>query len=154
HIRSRTMHPEPVNLRPRLSHRVPAPRHCLRCVVTRMVRSTAIPLLILAGMVMTPTDVVAGSITYNVVNYPTLQDGFTVSGTITTNGAIGTLLSGTDITSWDITIAKGDMLVEKFDPSDSSNTSTNFDATPYAITVSTTPDNVGFIDDLKLGSIS
>jgi len=57
------------------------------CGVTRRVRSTALSLLILVAISLIPTEVGADSITYNVVNYPALQNGFTVSGTITTNGA-------------------------------------------------------------------
>ena len=95
------MRPDPDTMGPRRSHRKPPPRRSLRCGVTRMVRSTAIPLLILAAISQTPPEVGAASITYDVVNYPTLQNGYTVSGTITTNGATGTSLPGSDITSWD-----------------------------------------------------
>ena len=71
------------------------------CGVTRRARSTALPLLILVAISLIPTEVGADSITYNVVNYPALQNGYTVSGTITTNGAIGTALPSTDIMSWE-----------------------------------------------------
>jgi hypothetical protein len=64
-----------------------------------MVRSTAIQLLILTGMALTSTEVGAGPIMYSVVNYPRFQNGYTVSGTITTNGATGFHLPGSDITS-------------------------------------------------------
>jgi hypothetical protein len=46
------------------------------------------------------------SIVYNVVDYPALQNGYTVSGTITTNGSIGTHLPAMDITAWNITVSK------------------------------------------------
>ena len=59
------------------------------------------------------------SITYNVVNYPALQNGFTVSGTITTNGATGTDLPTNDITSWDITITQASTTILTFNPSNS-----------------------------------
>ena len=48
----------------------------------------------------------AGSITYNIVDMPADQNGFTVSGTITTDGVIGNL-ANSDITSWSVTISQG-----------------------------------------------
>jgi hypothetical protein len=54
-----------------------------------MVRSIAIPLLILAAISLTPTGVSAASVTYDVVNIPAAQYGSTISGTITTHGASG-----------------------------------------------------------------
>jgi hypothetical protein len=110
-----------------------------------MVRSTAIPLLILAGMALTKTEVGAASITYSIVNYPTLQNGYTVSGTITTNGATGTFLPGTDITSWDISITKGTTTVVTLTPTDSFNLSNAFDATTTSITAATPFDTVEFV---------
>jgi PEP-CTERM motif len=44
-----------------------------------------------------------GSITYNIQNYAALQDGYTLSGTITTDGTIGTLTSA-DITAFSISV--------------------------------------------------
>jgi hypothetical protein len=41
----------------------------------------------------------AGSIVYNIANYANYQNGYTLSGTITTDGTIGTLTSA-DITAW------------------------------------------------------
>jgi hypothetical protein len=49
----------------------------------------------------------AGNITYNLVNYPADQDGFSLSGQITTDGMVGTL-SGTDVQSWSVTLRKAD----------------------------------------------
>jgi hypothetical protein len=126
------------------SPREPSPRRFLRCGVARMVRSTAIPLLILAGMTLTPTEVGAGSITYNVVDYPTLQNGYTVSGTITTNGATGAALPGTDITAWDITITMGSTTIFTLTPSNSINFTSTFDATTTAITAATLSDRILF----------
>jgi len=100
-----------------------------------MVRSTAIPLLILAGISQTPTGVGAASITYDVVNYPTLQNGYTVTGTITTNGAIGLTLPATDITSWAITITKGTTRIAEFDPTNTTNLTNAFGASLSAITL-------------------
>jgi len=67
-------------------------------------RSLVILLLTLTALAFRPAEVAAGSITYNVVNYPDLQNGNTVTGTITTDGATGSNLPGTDITLWNITI--------------------------------------------------
>ena len=110
-----------------------------------MVRYTAVPLLILARMALTPTEISAASITYSIVNYPTLQNGYTVSGTITTNGATGTFLPGTDITSWDISITKGTTTVVTLTPTESFNLSNAFDATTTSITVATPFDTVEFV---------
>jgi len=52
-----------------------------------------------------PPAVLAGSTTYNLVNHPDYQDGWTLSGTITTDGTIG-LLQSSDITSWTWTVTK------------------------------------------------
>jgi hypothetical protein len=100
-----------------------------------MVRSTAIPLLILAGMALTPTEVGAASITYSIVNYPKLQNGYTVTGTITTNGTTGTQLPTTDITSWDITISLGTIQVVHFTPTNFIIPDSTFDATTTTIMV-------------------
>jgi hypothetical protein len=48
----------------------------------------------------------AASITYDLVNYPALQNGYTLSGTITTDGTIGTLTSS-NILAWQYTAANG-----------------------------------------------
>lgn len=53
-----------------------------------------------------PSAVLAGSTTYNILNYPALQNGWTVSGTITTDGFIGDI-NQTDIKSWTWTITSG-----------------------------------------------
>jgi hypothetical protein len=111
------------------------------CGLTRRVRSTAIPLLILAGTALTPTEVSADLITYNVVNYPTLQNGFTVTGTITTDGSTGSALPGSDITAWNIVISNGLGVVTIINPSDSANLSGTFDASPSTISVGSKTNN-------------
>jgi hypothetical protein len=115
------------------------------CGVTRRVRPTALSHLILVAIALIPTEVGAGSITYNVVNYPDLQNGYTVSGTITTNGATGTFLPGTDITSWDISITTGTTTVVTLTPSDSFSISNAFDATTTSISAATPFDTVEFV---------
>ncbi|MGO9923499.1 MAG: PEP-CTERM sorting domain-containing protein [Isosphaeraceae bacterium] len=65
-------------------------------------------LLALLSLVLTfcpAADLMSASITYNLQSYPTQQSGLTLSGTITTDGAIGTSLSSADITNWDIIIS-------------------------------------------------
>jgi hypothetical protein len=47
----------------------------------------------------------AGSITYDILDMPADQNGFAVSGTITTDGVIGNL-ANSDITSWSVTISQ------------------------------------------------
>ena len=46
-------------------------------------------------------------ITYNLVNYPLLQDGATLTGTITTDGTTGGNLPGSIIQSWQLTVTGG-----------------------------------------------
>jgi hypothetical protein len=101
------------------------------------VRSTALPLLILVAISLIPTEVGAESITYFMENYPAIQNGYTVTGTITTDGTTGTFLPATDITDWHITIQLGTATVETFDPTDSYVIPRGrFDATPIAMSVS------------------
>jgi hypothetical protein len=84
-----------------------------------------------------------GSIIYNVVNYPALQNGYTVSGTITTNGATGTQLPSTDITSWNITITNGTNSAA-ITSSNTTNFGQSFDATPVVISVASLHDAISF----------
>lgn len=93
------------------------PRRFLRRSVARMVRSTTIPLLILAGIALSTPEATAGSVVYSMVDYPSLQNGYSVGGTITaTNGSIS---------AWDITISQGTDLLVTFVPNNS-----NFDSSP------------------------
>ena len=46
------------------------------------------------------------SMIYDIVDYPGLENGWTVSGTITTDGTIGTL-SASNITAWSWTLTNG-----------------------------------------------
>ncbi len=97
--------------------------------VTRLARSLVILLLANAALAYRPIECAAGSITYDIVNYPSLQNGHTVSGTITTNGTTGSDLSYQNITSWNITIQS----VYTFTPSDSFVFGT-FNATDQTLT--------------------
>src|SRR5262245_491848 len=99
-----TMHTDHIAVCPGNSPCDPSPRRSLRWGVTRMVRAAAIPLLLLAGIAPTPTEVSAGSITYSLVDYPASQNGYTLEGSITTNGSTGTIISTDFIKDWSITI--------------------------------------------------
>jgi hypothetical protein len=52
----------------------------------------------------------AAPITYNLVNVPSAQNGYSLLGQITTNGYLGTL-STSDIVSWEYRITKGAFVV-------------------------------------------
>ncbi|MCY2966135.1 MAG: hypothetical protein NT069_21315 [Planctomycetota bacterium] len=69
----------------------------------RKLLKAATLLLIVAGSF---SAVQAGPITYQINNYPSVQNGFTVSGSITTDGTIGSLSSG-NITAWTWTLSTG-----------------------------------------------
>src|SRR5271157_5673059 len=60
-----------------------------------------------------------GDITYQLVNYPEYQNGWSLSGSITTNGAIGPLISA-DIVSMTATVTKGTSSMTLNSPTDSS----------------------------------
>ena len=59
--------------------------------------------LTLCLLLAVPRTTRAGQITYDLQNYPADQNGHTLSGTITTDGTIGTIL-GQNIVSWNVTI--------------------------------------------------
>jgi hypothetical protein len=55
---------------------------------------TILPAFAVLTLVMVNAGIVAGGdITYDVVNNPSLQNGFTVTGTITTDGTTGDFLT-------------------------------------------------------------
>ncbi len=60
--------------------------------------------MMLFTLLTLPQAALAGSMTYDLVNYPDLQNGWTLTGTITTDGNIGSI-SSTDITSWMWTVS-------------------------------------------------
>jgi hypothetical protein len=71
---------------------------------------------------------------YTVVNYPSEQNGYTISGTLTTNGSTGTDLPDSDIIKWDITIHGVTPPIELTE-SNSNITPFTFNATTSTITV-------------------
>jgi hypothetical protein len=68
-----------------------------------MFRALLAALLSLSLACCSATNCMGGSIVYNIQNYAYLQNGFTLSGTITTDGTIGTLTSA-DITAWSFSV--------------------------------------------------
>jgi hypothetical protein len=110
----------------------------------------------IVGLVLTFgifSEASAGSITYNVLDMPADQNGFTVSGTITTDGVIGNL-ANSDITSWSVTISQGGTS-ETFSSSDSGpivNILNNLVATASGIYVPPA-DNFAVANDFELLSV-
>ena len=95
----------------------------------------------------------AGSITYNILDMPANQSGFTVSGTITTDGVIGNL-ANSDITAWSVTISQG-ANTETFTSSGGGpivNILNNLVATPSEIYLPPA-DNVAIANDFELLSV-
>lgn len=97
--------------RPSCTPRDPATQRFHTWHGTRFARTTFCTLFIL-GIALVPRVVTAGTI-YNLVDYPALQNGYDLSGTIVTNGTTGDL-SGGDlilrdvIQSWSVLITKAD----------------------------------------------
>jgi hypothetical protein len=94
-----------VMLAPHRSHREPTPRRSLRGCGSRMVPPAAIPLLVLGLMALGQHEARA-EITYAIQDYPALQNGYTIEGSITTDGSIGTLSTTDFIKDWSISILK------------------------------------------------
>jgi len=68
-------------------------------------QKTTLRAMMLFTLLTLPQAVLAGSITYDIVNYPDLQNGWTLSGTITTDATMGPITQ-LDITSWTWSITK------------------------------------------------
>ncbi len=73
-----------------------------------MIRRYKYLLMTLLAFLAFPAALPAKSITYAIVNYPEFQNGWTLSGSITTDGKTGAILSS-DITAWSWTISMGTM---------------------------------------------
>jgi hypothetical protein len=71
-----------------------------------MKRATLVALLSLVLSLWPIAAIQAGPITYDLNNYSSLQNGWTLSGSITTDGAIGDI-GAAAIISWHYTISKG-----------------------------------------------
>ncbi len=96
----------------------PSPRHSLRWGMIRMVRANSIILLTLTIIALAPRGVKAGHI-YSIENYPAVQNGITVSGTITTDGSTGIETNTSFITSFDVTLSSPGSAPFVLQPSDS-----------------------------------
>ena len=78
-------------------------------------------------------------ITYNLVNYPLLQDGATLTGTITTDGTTGGNLPGSIIQSWQLTVTGGGS------PFSMSSSDPNASALGYELNVTPTTLSIGWL---------
>ena len=103
-------------------------------------QKTTLRAMTLFTLLTLPPTVLAGSMTYDIVNYPADQNGWTLSGTITTDGKTG-VLAPSDILSWTWTITGGQLdevgpippiIVNSTDVSAGTNPS-NLEATPSQI---------------------
>jgi PEP-CTERM motif len=133
------------------TYETPAPLHSHPCTspLNGQRRSVAtgsfwilVPLLLMTGGAIAP-PAVGGDITYAIVNYPTLQNGYTVSGTITTDGNTGTL-GLVDLTTWDISVQKSGVTQFSLTPSNTNELGVNITATTTALTVSGSGDSLIF----------
>ncbi len=104
-------HPENTKMtHPRPQHEQPNPKRSARRPWPLMLASLSLVLTFCHNPAR------GSSITYNLESYLPLQNGYTLSGTITTDGTIGTLTSS-DITAWSFTITQGSVeIVTPFQP--------------------------------------
>src|SRR5438128_2725742 len=71
----------------------------------RVILAVAICTVVFVTLLLVPAAASAATITYTIQNYANQQNGWTLSGTITTDGTIGALLDS-NIQSWNWTISK------------------------------------------------
>lgn len=117
------------------SDRLPTPRFGgRRSVAIATVRILASLLLMTGGAIAPPAS--GGSITYQIINYPTLQNGYTVSGSITTDGNTG-ILNSNDITSYYVAISLNGVPVNGLDSPYSFSTTYDLYATTTSLTLLT-----------------
>ncbi len=90
-------------------------------------QKTTLTAMTLFTLLTLPPAVLAGSITYDLEINPYLTNGWTLSGTITTDGALGPLQSP-DILSWSWTATK-------FGVGSVSANSTDIDAQPVGTNI-------------------
>jgi hypothetical protein len=100
-------------------------------------------MLILTGFTLAPRDVHA-DIIYMMDNYASLQNGYTISGSITTDGTIGQLVTTSDLTSWDIIISQGATVISTFTSTNSVTIPTNITVTSATLSVAGGDDNLAF----------
>ena len=87
--------------------------------------------LLLVVPQMTKADMI-----YDLQNYPADQNGHTLSGTITTDGTIGSLQGG-NIISWNVTIDAVDKFSSQDFPAGTNLSGTGLIATPTELTLAT-----------------
>jgi hypothetical protein len=143
-----TVH-DPTN--PPRSHRELSPHSVSRSSVAIIARLIFVRVILLPGAVLVPQSANAGLI-YTMENYPTLQNGYTVSGTISTTGATGTSLPLSDITDWDIMISTTSGPLFQLTPTNSAIDGDTFGATPTQITVSATGSNLLEFQNSSVGN--
>jgi hypothetical protein len=78
------------------------------------------------------------SITYNIQNYPSLQNGLTLSGTITTDGTIG-VINTPNIRAWSFTISGPDGTTENSTKPGATVTAYNVTATSSQLLMAVLP---------------
>ncbi len=147
------MSTEPVLLTIIRSHRETSPPRVSRSAAAVLALRISVLLLMLMGIAIAPR-VARADITYNVVDYPSLESGYTISGTITTDGKVGTGLITAggivgppgDILNFDITISNSNGPVETFSLADAASIAgTTFTATPTELIVDpAVGDDIGF----------
>jgi PEP-CTERM motif len=95
-----------------------------------------LPAFAVLTLVMVNAGTVAGGdITYDVVNYPSLQNGFTVSGTIPTDGTTGDFLTQNNVVSYDLTVLQGNTVVFTETTANSEGLLAQFQATTQALSI-------------------
>jgi PEP-CTERM motif len=102
---------------------------------------------VLCGVLAVPGQSIAGSITYNIVDDPIDQNGWTLMGTITTDGVIGALQSS-DVTSWSLSISQAATTYKysSADPGAALYMGSSATATATAITSNWQNDQFLFVD--------
>ena len=80
-------------------------------------RRIILPILLFVCGIANPAA--RADLIYTINAYPDVTSPYTVSGTITTNGATGTSLPGSDIIAWDITISQASSTIVEITPTNS-----------------------------------
>ncbi len=102
---------------PRSSNRYTTPLSGPRRPVAICALRIWFPVLLMAGGAIAPSAS-GGSITYEMVDHPTLQNGYTVSGFITTDGTTG-IITNADTTNWNISVTNSGLPIFDLNPSNS-----------------------------------
>jgi hypothetical protein len=106
----------------------------------------------MTGAAMPLPAAAGGNITYYVDDYPSLQNGYTVTGTITTDGNTGTL-GLLDLKSWDISVLKSGVTQFTLTQSNTNALGVNITATATALTVSGSGENLLFEEQSPISHV-